>query len=109
MTTNRYVRGYTGSVELVRQFREASERLGVELPNALLHVLLFYTTGEVVRDFLKERYGEAYVPYLYARGLFERGPRWGRFQEPLETWWKEYLDGQIDMATAAEGVLRTIR
>jgi hypothetical protein len=90
-----------------RQFREAGERLRVEVPRDLWHVVIFYTSGEVVRKVIEEKYGEEYLPYVYAEGLFERGT-WPAFQEPLETWWKRYLKHEIEMATAAEGLLTAL-
>ena len=93
--------------EPTRQVNRAAERLGIEVPRNLSHVILFYTTGEVVRELLRERTGEEYLPYLYSRGLFENA--WPEFRAPMETWWKPYLIGETGMAAAAEGVLQALR
>lgn len=92
--------------EPIRRVREAAERLGVEVPEDLWHVVLFYTTGEVVRRVIAESYGEQYDPYLYATDLFERA--WPELREPVEEWWQPYLDGKISMSEAAEGMLRAL-
>ena len=89
-----------------RHLRLLGERLGVEVPGVLSHVVLFYTTGQVVRRVIEERFSEEYVPYMYAGGLFDRA--WPAFQAPMETWWQRYLDGHIPMAEAADGLLRAV-
>lgn len=89
-----------------RQLREASRRLGLEVPDGLWHVLIFHTTGEVVQGTIAERTAEEYLPYLYATGLFERA--WPELREPVEEWWGAYLDGRISMSRAVEGMLEEL-
>ena len=90
-----------------RQLRLAAERLGVEVPGVLSHVVLFYTVGEVVRRMIEEKYGEEYLPYVYGGGLFDRA--WPDFRQPMEAWWQPYLDGRVSMPEAAEGLLLALQ
>lgn len=89
-----------------RRLQEVAEGLGVAVPSDLWHVVLFYTTGEIVRDVIAERYGEEYQQYLYATGLFERG--WPELRHPIERWWKPYLDGSLQLTDAVEGLLQDL-
>ncbi len=83
-------------------------RLGKPIPRELWHALLFYTTGEVVRRALLEvpsesggspaAAGEAYTPYAYRVGLFNRG--WQNYQRLLQRYWQAYLDGRTDFDSA---------
>ena len=59
----------------------------------LWHIILFYTTGEIVREHLK-----GYVPYAFKNNLYDG--RWQGVPEILEKDWKPYLDGKVDMTTA---------
>jgi hypothetical protein len=58
--------------------------------NDLWHVVLFYVTGEVVRETLASR-GVDYEPYLYRTGLFDRA--WPRLKGPVEHHWPAYVKG----------------
>jgi len=86
--------------------RATAERLGVAVPRDLWHVILFYTTGDVVRRVIEERTGREYQQYLYATGLFQRG--WGELQASVEQWWPPYLRGDVSMEEAVTGILETL-
>jgi hypothetical protein len=58
------------------------------------HAILFYSTGEMVR-----RHFENYTPYAAKNGLYSRG--WEAMPEILGKDWKPYLDGEIDLSSAA--------
>lgn len=75
-----------------------------QLPD-LWHAALFYLTGEVVRQALAER-GIAYVPYVYANGLFERA--WPQLRAPLEQHWRPYVDGQVALDEAVRQVVAAV-
>ncbi|HXV60593.1 MAG TPA: hypothetical protein VEK15_07865 [Vicinamibacteria bacterium] len=72
----------------------------------LWHTILFYTAGQATKERLAETGTPGYVPYLYAQGLIERG--WRVYREPLETHWQSYMDGTIDLATAADRLVGAI-
>jgi hypothetical protein len=61
---------------------------------AVWHAVLFYTTGEFARRHLGD-----YTPYAIKNGVYDRG--WPGVVPILEQDWKPYLDGKIDLATAA--------
>lgn len=69
------------------------------------HPLLASIAREVVREALAAR-GIAYVPYVYASGLFERG--WPQLRAPLETHWRPYVDGQIALVEAVRQVMAAV-
>ena len=58
--------------------------------NDLWHVVLFYISGEVVREALAAR-GVDYEPYIYRTGLFDRA--WPRLKGPVERHWPAYVNG----------------
>jgi hypothetical protein len=78
---------------LAREARASGKPIG-----PMWHVALFYLTGEVVRQAL-ERRGVAYTPYLYQTGLFDRA--WPKFKAPIETYWRPYVDGKVQLDEAA--------
>jgi CubicO group peptidase (beta-lactamase class C family) len=84
---------------------DAASAAGYKLPPDLWHVVLFYTTGEVVQAAL-ERDGAPYKPMLYA--MFER-PVWTEYRGALETEWKPYVEGKRDLATAAKMLVENVR
>lgn len=83
------------------RFTDEARAAAKHLP-LLWHAALFYLTGEVTRQALAAR-GVDYTPYLYANGLFERG--WSRFRQPLETFWRPYIDGRVPLAEAVRQVV----
>jgi hypothetical protein len=85
---------------------EAARKLDVRLPNDLWHVLLFYTTGEAVREALEEAGEPDYVPYMYFHDLWKG--RWGRYREAIEKTWPAYLSGQRDLSDAAVDLVRAV-
>jgi hypothetical protein len=63
-------------------------------PRDLWHVVLFYITGEVMRQTLAAR-GIEYEPYLYATGLFTRA--WPMFRGPIEQTVRPFVDRKINL------------
>jgi hypothetical protein len=106
--------GNQGDAALEILFHEASHSLVAKLRNTLStevraenklypyrdfwHAVLFYTTGEVVR-----RHLEGYSPYAVKNGLYARA--WPGVPEILDTNWKPYLDGKIDMITGVHRIV----
>lgn len=70
------------------------------VPNDLWHVVIFYTTGEIVRRTLAKNGVADYSPYAYRNGLYARAPGWQNYQRALEQHWQPYLDGKTDFNSA---------
>jgi hypothetical protein len=106
--------GYRGDAALEMLFHEASHAIIGKIRNALeeeaatqhklfrrrefWHALLFYTAGEIVRQRL-----DGYSPYAVKNGLYDRA--WPGAPEVLDTDWKPYLDGKIDLVTAVRRIV----
>ncbi len=91
----------------VRQaLEDAASTAGFRLPDDLWHVVLFYTTGEVVRGILDEGHAPAYTPMLYE--IFDRGS-WGDYRRPLEKAWLPYVEGKATLPNAAAALIEAIR
>lgn len=73
-------------------------------PSDLWHVLLFYTTGEVVRQVLEGAGEGPYTPMLYAREHLWSGS-WASMRQPVEEHWPRYLRGDRSLAEAATDLL----
>ena len=106
--------GYQGDAALEMLFHEASHAIFAKVRNTLStevraqnklfrrgdfwHAVLFYTAGEMVR-----RHLDGYTPYAAKNGLYDRA--WPGVPEILEADWKPYLDGKIDLTTAARRIV----
>lgn len=84
----------------------AADELGTEIPRDLWHVVLFYTTGQVVRAALEAGGEPGYVPYVDAHDLWSG--RWGRFRDAVEATWPAYLAGERGLDAAAVDLLRAL-
>ena len=71
----------------------------------LWHVVLFYVTGEVVRQALATRKIE-YSPYLYDIGLFDRA--WPQFKTPIEHTLPDYIAGKTTLADAMHALVAEV-
>ena len=89
-----------GLVERVRASISGRARsLGKLLPRkSLWHAVLFYSTGEIVR----QRF-PGYTPYAMRHGLWERA--WPDHLGALEKEWQPYLDGQRDFDSAISALV----
>jgi len=72
---------------------------GTKPPRDLSHMLIFYTTGEVVRELVP-----GHVPYAVKYGLWERGGLRG-MKPVLDAWWQPYLRGSGTFDDALTAVL----
>jgi hypothetical protein len=90
--------------------REALENAGsaanFKLPGDLWHVVLFYTTGEVVRRALDEGGTPGFTPMLY--GIFGRGS-WTAYRKPLEETWRPYVEDERSLSDSAAGLIEAVR
>jgi hypothetical protein len=85
---------------------DAAKAAGFPLPGDAWHVVLFYTTGEVVRDALAAGGGPTYTPMLYE--IFERGT-WTDTRGPLEAAWRPYVEGKRTLPEAAADLIEALR
>jgi hypothetical protein len=90
----------------LRRALESAARDQAVTAGDLWHVLLFYTTGDVVRRVLREAGEPEHRLILY--GIYDRGT-WTEFRRPLETSWQPYLDGKTSLAAALNDLVRAIR
>lgn len=93
---------------LIRPVHEALDaelaRQGVKLErNDLWHVMLFHTTGELVR----RRLPAGYVPYAEKQGLYTRS--WATFRAAIQTHWHPYLNGKASFEEAVAGVVEALK
>lgn len=91
---------------LQQALARAAAEVGTEVPRDLWHVVLFYTTGQVVRAALEAGGEPGYVPYVDAHDLW--AGRWGRFRDAVEATWPAYLAGERSLAAAAVDLLRAV-
>ncbi|MDX1421157.1 MAG: hypothetical protein R3181_14425 [Rubricoccaceae bacterium] len=84
---------------LSRTLQEAADQLGVEPPDWLWHAIMFYTSGELVRE-LAASQGVDYTPYWIEHALAPE------YEAPIREHWQPYLDGEVDMMRAALDLVR---
>jgi hypothetical protein len=80
---------------------------GRVVPEALWHVILFYTTGEVVRQSLASQGIEGYIQYADANGVYERAG-WSAYRKAIALHWQPYIDGQTDFFEAIKSVIDVV-
>jgi hypothetical protein len=91
----------------VRQaLEQAASAADFRLPGDLWHVILFYTTGEVVLRILDNGGKSGYTPMLY--GIFERGA-WVGYRQALESAWLPYISGKRTLPEAARNLIKALR
>jgi hypothetical protein len=96
--------GLAGPVQdaIVRECRQR----GKPIPRDLWHAVLFYTTGEAVKNVMKQNASSGdgttspaqYTPYAMREGLYTRG--WSNYLRVIEKFWKPYLEGRADFSDA---------
>ena len=84
----------------------AAQAAGVALPRDLWHVVMFFTTGDVVRQSLADAGVAGYQPIVYS--IFARGDGWSAFRAPLERHWPAFLSGRATAREAATALLRSL-
>jgi len=91
---------------MMAALERAAQDAGVRLPGDLWHVVLFYTTGEAVRQILAAGGEKDYQPMLY--GIFGRGG-WVEYRQALESRWQPYLEGKRSLEKSADALMRAIK
>lgn len=78
-------------------------------PGDLGHVIIFYSAGELTRQWLHESGRQAgYKPYAERLGLYARSLSWQRYRQALATHWQPYLDGTLDRSTALQRLVEEL-
>ena len=97
MTSGAPVRAALDSASRASRYRPAPD---------LWHVVLFYTTGEVVKRELASEAGVPYVPAVYE--IFGRS-NWVDYRSALETHWLPYVEEKRGLTDAAHQFIQAIR
>lgn len=81
-------------------YREARSQ-NAQVPRDLLHVVIFYTAGELTRRELGMMGDAHYMPFAYRYQVYSGG--WERLRNAVVAHWQPYLDGSVtyDAAIAA--------
>jgi hypothetical protein len=82
---------------------DAAKR-GIALQSELSHVLLFYTTGEILSGLIP-----AHIPYAERFGIWSRNSETKRLDEILTDSWKPYLAGSRSFDNALDDLVRRSR
>lgn len=69
-------------------------------PDELWHAVIFYTTGTACREAFAAASQAPYVMFADNVGLFKTA--WPTYREPLERYWKRYLDGREPFGRALD-------
>jgi hypothetical protein len=77
---------------------------GAALEPQLSHVMLFYTTGEIVSSVIP-----SHIPYAERFGLWSQTSEMTRLKEALTVAWKPYLAGHSSFEQALDSVVRHAR
>ena len=82
---------------------DAAKR-GIPLERELSHVILFYTTGEIMASVIP-----AHVPYAERFGIWSRNSETKRLEGILTDNWKPYLAGTTSFQAALDAVVQRSR
>jgi hypothetical protein len=77
---------------------------GTTLEPQLSHVMLFYTTGEIVSSVIP-----SHIPYADRFGLWSQTPEMTRLKGALTIAWKPYLEGRSSLQQALDSVVQRAR
>ena len=94
----------TDSVRLA--LAAAAAKAQHQLDRDLWHVILFYTTGQVVKRSLEAAGSPQYRPLVY--GIFDRGT-WVAMRDPVEQVWTAYVAGTMKLDDAAAALVDRLR
>lgn len=93
-----------GSIQAINAAAQAQQ---IRMPGIFWHVVLFYTSGEATRQVLSE-VGIPYEQYMFKHGPMSRGV-WTQWRPALEAEWQPYLEGRVDLETAAHNLVAAIK
>ena len=88
--------------EMAGRLKQAAAQAGKPLPPTLSHSLVFYTSGEVVREIVP-----GHEPYAIKNGIWDRGGMRG-MKPLLDRYWLPYIKGQGTFEDAAAAIIQAI-
>lgn len=74
-------------------------------PSGIWHVVLFNTTGEVVRQALADSGVSEYTPMIFE--IYQRSD-WAQYRDQIDTHWYPYINGEVPLEEAAEQLIAAI-
>src|SRR5215467_1326260 len=90
---------------IMQMLNGEARRQKLRLPDDLWHVLIFYTTGEIVKRELGKQGDPNYRPYAYRVNLYTSAG-WDKMLSALERDWQPYLDGRVEFGSALHNLVR---
>lgn len=88
--------------KIAATIKEIAAESELVIPRQLWHAVLFYFAGSVIQDLLKEE-GVDYKLFMLRENVF------GRYHEQLGTHMKPYLQGEVELKTALERLMRSLQ
>jgi hypothetical protein len=85
--------------EMQVRLQRVAASLNKPLPRSLSHALIFYTSGEIVRELIPD-----HVPYADQAGIWTRGGMRG-VKPVLDQYWQPYLHGEETIDAALGNVI----
>jgi hypothetical protein len=95
------------SGRLAIQIFAAAKSNGVETPNDLVHMFIFYTAGELTRRDLAAAGVSNYVPFADENRLYQQD--WARWHGSIEVYWKQHIDGTLSLNDAVSKIVADAR
>ena len=78
-----------------------------EAPARFWHALIFYTAGELTTRALHGAELGPYLTYAKRRGFYA-SEGWSGYGEAFDAHWRPFLVGEVDRATALEGIVEAL-
>lgn len=97
---------HTVDDQIVKTLDAEAARQHVKIPESLWHVLLFFTSGEVVKREMGKQGDPFYQPYADRFDLYGKAAGWDRMRAALERDWLPYLDGKAAFDSAVRDLVR---
>jgi len=94
--------------EIMKKVSDACRARGKLLPRDLWHIILFYSTGEVIREQYQRRGLGPYVPFADAGGLYDRVSGWEAMHRAVSLSFKPWIDGAVDLDTAVSHLVEAL-
>jgi hypothetical protein len=96
---------HTVDDKIMQMIDAEGARQHVNPPKELWHVMIFYTTGEIIKRELGKQGDPTYKPYAYRVNLYGAAG-WDKMRVALERDWQPYLDGKVEMSKALHDLVR---
>ena len=83
--------------------RAAGDRAGVHAPYDVTHALIFYTAGYATQRAIPSYWFRTQPGTVWARSPM------ATYLPTLDRWWLDYLDGRLDLSTAARHIVSELK